>query len=201
MTRPHPLARTCGLLLAGGQSRRFGAEKAVARFGGATMMDAVISRFEPIQRIGVSARVECAAAAHASALGLDVVHDPCGSPAGPLAGVLAGLAWADRNGFDMLATAPCDAPLLPHGLFEVLLAAIDATPAAFVVTRHGEHPLCAVWRTRLREPLRRALTGGRHPSVRAFLTAVHAKRIPFPDPTAFANANTPEALAVLGRLS
>ena len=192
-------SRTCGLLLAGGRSSRFGAEKAVARFGDPLMMDAVLERFAALTRVAVSARADSAAAAHARALGLDLVHDDADAPAGPLAGILAGLVWARRRGARFLAIAPCDAPLLPTDLFTRLLSALGDAPAAFAVTSEGEHPLCAIWRVALLPCLQQTLAEGEHPSVRSLLAEISAARVIFPDPRAFANANTPAALAALER--
>lgn len=192
-------SRMCGLLLAGGRSSRFGAEKAVARFGGAMMMDAVLMRMAPLAAVSVSARAGSAAAAHARTLGLDLVHDDVTGPAGPLAGILAGLTWAKCRGARFLATAPCDAPLLPSYLFARLLCGLGDAPAAFAVTAEGEHPLCAVWRVALLPCLQQTLAEGEHPSVRALLAEMGAARVTFADARAFANANTPAALAALER--
>jgi molybdopterin-guanine dinucleotide biosynthesis protein A len=191
--------RTGGVLLAGGRSQRFGAEKAVARFGDALMMDAVAERFAMFPRLAVSARPGSAAAERARAMGLDVVFDADDAPSGPLAGVAAGMSWAQRSGLAYLATAPCDAPLLPRDMFATLLRAMHGAPAVFSATSKGEHPLCAVWRVDLRPVLQRALAGGRHPPVRSVLAGMGAARVQFPDPLAFANANTPAVLAALER--
>jgi|CXWL01.1.fsa_nt_gi molybdopterin-guanine dinucleotide biosynthesis protein A len=193
------LARTGGLLLAGGQSRRFGAEKAVARFGDGLMVDAVAERFAPLTHIAVSARPNSAVADHARSMRVAIVPDDPALPAGPLAGVLAGLDWALGHHLDFLATAPCDAPLLPRDLFWRLLNAIGSSAAAFAITASGEHPLCTVWDVRLRGPLQRALEGGVHPSVRSFLHAQGAQAVSFDDARAFANANTTDALAAIER--
>lgn len=190
------LARTGGLLLAGGQSRRFGAEKAVARFGKGLMVDAVAERFVSIKHIAVSARPGSAVADHARSMYAIVYDDPA-LPSGPLAGVLAGLDWALGRRLKFLATAPCDAPLLPRDLFAQLRAAIGSSAGAFALTASGEHPLCAVWDVRLRRPLQRVLKSGVHPSVRSFLLAHGAQAVPFDDARAFANANTIDALAAL----
>jgi molybdopterin-guanine dinucleotide biosynthesis protein A len=192
-------SRTGGLLLAGGRSSRFGAEKAVARFGGAPMMDAVAQCFDALPRVAVSARPESAAAAHARAIGADVVLDRAGAPSGPLAGVHAGMHWARRRGFTLLATAPCDAPRLPRDMFAHLLAALSDAPAAFAATAQGDYPLCAVWRCDLAAHLQSALADGRHPAVRVLLAGLGAVRVPFAEELAFANANTPAALAALER--
>jgi molybdopterin-guanine dinucleotide biosynthesis protein A len=192
------LSLTGGVLLAGGLSSRFGAEKAVARVGGRLMMDAVCERFAPLSRIAVSVRRGSAAEHHAKELQLDVLHDDPALPAGPLAGVAAGLAWARHHQLHYLATAPCDTPLLPRQLFAVLLAGIGAAPAAFATTAHGPNPLCAIWRTALLPRLLTQLCGG-HPSVRGFLASIGAQAVRFAEAPAFANANTPEALAALER--
>lgn len=202
MDRLCPLSlSTAGLLLAGGRSSRFGAEKAVAPFGGRLMMDSVLQRFGALAACAVSARPNSAAAIHAQALGLDILYDDADAPTGPLAGVAAGLAWAKGANFKVLATAPCDAPLLPADLFPVLLASMGTALAAFAVTDSGEHPLCAVWRVEMAEYIAAEFVDGRHPPVRALLAERGARRVHFNDPRAFANANTPDALEALERVA
>ncbi len=196
---PLTTVRVGGLLLAGGQSRRFGAEKAVARFGEQLMMDAVAERFDPFADFAISARPGSAAATRAMRLHATILNDDPSLPSGPLAGVLEGLKWAHARNLDFLATAPCDAPLLPTDVFERLLGAIGLARAAFAVTSVGEHPLCAVWQVALQSPLEHSLRGGVHPSVRSFLAAQHAERVWFDDARAFANANTADALLALER--
>ena len=115
---------------------------------------------------------------------------------GRLRAYLEGLKWAHARNLDFLATAPCDAPLLPTDLFERLLDAIGPAPAAFAVTSVGDHPLCAVWRVALQTPLEHSLRSGVHPSVRSFLAQQHAQRVWFDDARAFANANTVDALSL-----
>lgn len=190
---------TAGLLLAGGRSSRFGAEKALAIFRGAPLMDVVAQRFAGLAAIAVSARPQSAAERRAHALGYPVLHDPPFAPAGPLAGVCAGLRWAKDLGLSFLATAPCDAPLLPADLFRRLRQAIGVAPAAYAETPQGPHPLCAIWSVRLLAPLALTLQEGEHPPVRALLREIGAEPVHFADERAFLNANTPEALARLER--
>jgi len=198
MDRRSPvLPHTGGLLLAGGRSSRFSAEKAVAPFAGRLMMDAVLNRFALLGHCAVSARAGCAAEAHAHASGLPVLHDAPNTPAGPLAGVAAGLAWANTLRLTAIATAPCDTPLLPQNVFPTLLASLGDAPAVYAVTENAEHPLCAVWRVELGDRVAAALSGGQHPPVRRLLADLDARRVHFGDARAFANANTPDALAAL----
>jgi molybdopterin-guanine dinucleotide biosynthesis protein A len=186
-------------LLAGGRSSRFGAEKALACFRGAPMLDRVASRFADLAAFAVSARQGSGAERRAQELGVTVLHDAPSAPSGPLSGICAGLHWAKHLGLSFLATAPCDAPLLPRNLFPRLLASIGAAPAAYARTAQGAHPLCAVWSVRLLPPLTTLLDAGQHPSVRGLLAEIGVEAVYFPDERLFLNANTPNALAALER--
>jgi molybdopterin-guanine dinucleotide biosynthesis protein A len=169
----------------------------MAVFRGAPMIDTILQCFAAFPAMAVSARPGSGAAERARFLGYRVLFDaPC-FPPGPLAGVLAGLVWAKTRGFDYLATAPCDAPLLPPNMFARLLAEIDSAPAAYATTAHAEHPLCAVWSVRLAPAIERELVGGAHPAVRRFLAAQNATSVRFNDADAFANANTQNALQAM----
>lgn len=190
---------TGGLLLAGGRSTRFGAEKAVAPFRNHAMMDAPLAALAGFAHLAVSAPAGSAAAARGHELGLAVLADDPSLPLGPLNGVLAGLIWARARGLEFLATAPCDAPLLPAYLFARLGAEIGDAAAAHAVTVDGEHPLCALWRVDLATALRDTLAPGVHPPVWRFLGDHGARAVRFADAAQFANANTPETLAALER--
>lgn len=190
-------ADTGGLILAGGRSRRFGGEKAVVSFRGRTLLACAREALCACAAIAVSAPAQTAAAALARTAGLDLLDDDPSFPAGPLRGVAAGLAWAQRRGFTLLACAPCDAPLAGGAIFERLHAARGEAPAAYAETAQGGEPLFALWRVSLLEPLTAALRAGAHPPIHAFLDSQGALRVRFADARPFANANTPEELAAL----
>jgi molybdenum cofactor guanylyltransferase len=187
-----------GLVLAGGRSSRFGAEKALAELDGRSLFDAVLVPLaSACARVAVSAREASAVAELAAARGLERLADPTDAPQGPLAGVLAGLAWAQSLGADLLATAPCDTPFLPADMVARLASALTADDGAAVVRAgDGPHPLCGVWRVRLGPPLAALLAGGRHPPVRQALARLNGQFVDFEDAAAFFNVNTREDLAV-----
>jgi molybdopterin-guanine dinucleotide biosynthesis protein A len=187
------------LLLAGGRSQRFGAEKALAAFQGVPMMDVVARRFVGVAAFAVSARPRSATELHALQAGLTVLHDDPSAPPGPLSGVCVGLRWAQDLGLSFLATAPCDVPLLPVDLFPRLLDVVGDAPAAFAQTGERMHPLCGIWNVRLLAPLTISSSNGEHPAVRRLLTDIGAVGVFFPDERAFSNANTPVALTDLER--
>lgn len=180
-----------GLVLAGGRSRRFGWEKAAVIVDGRPLLDAALSGLGGCGAVAVNAPTDSQAARLALARGLPVLPDGEGMPDGPLSGVLAGLEWARAQGAAWLATSPCDLASPPADLVARLAA---AGGPAYALAPDGRHPLCALWPVALIEPLRAILAGG-HPPVRALQDDAGFTAVPFPDAAAFANLNTPGALA------
>jgi molybdopterin-guanine dinucleotide biosynthesis protein A len=152
-----------GLILAGGLGRRMGGlHKPFARIGGASLLEAVIAR----------ARGQCDALAinlHEATpearevfggFGLPLLADALPGHAGPLSGVLAGLDHAAEHGMSHVLSLPCDGPFLPVDLGARLSAAALAKGDGLACAASGGrlHPVVALWPTRLRDDLRRALT-------------------------------------------
>jgi len=186
-----------GLVLAGGRSRRFGADKALAELDGRSLFDAALGVLVPsCTRVAVSARLGPVADL-ASMHGVERIADPPGAPDGPLAGVLAGLTWAKAAGADLMASAPCDTPFLPADMVTRLAEALEADDGlAFARAPDGVHPLCGLWRVRLIEPLGAMLADGAHPPVRATVERLGGRAVDFENATDFFNINTPEDLAL-----
>ena len=181
----------CGLVLAGGRSRRFGSEKAVVRLGERTLLEWALNGLRGgCPELAVSAPAGSGAEALARDLGLTVLTDDPAHPDGPLAGVAAGLRWASNLGAAHLATLPCDTPHAPLDVVSRLHDAGGEAFAAYVETADGQHPLCALWSVDLLASLESELARG-HPPVRAFLGDVGAVAVPFGDAAAFLNVNAP----------
>lgn len=184
-------------ILAGGESSRFGADKAMADLGGEPMIAHVARALRGAVRIAVVGNARAA-----TSLAAGDLCDPANAVRGPLAGVLAGLEWGEALGVSWLATAPCDAPLLPSDVAEHLIAAAEeaGVSAAFAATASGLHPLCAAWRPALAAPLRDFFSRGVHPPVRELVP--DAARVMFDDEEAFLNVNTRQDMArALARLA
>ncbi len=178
-----------GVLLAGGKSSRFGTEKAVAKRGDGLLVDAPLQALiGACDEVAVSARFDSAVARLARAGGFAVLADPSGAPQGPLAGVLAGLRWAQSQNAAWLATAPCDTPLLQVDQMVALIARARAVGAAVALSARGVEPLTAVWPVEeglaALEPI---LACGEHPPVSELLAKLHAAPVGGFDPT---NVNT-----------
>lgn len=185
-----------GLILAGGRSTRFGAEKAMASLAGVPMVEYIAERlFSRCRLLAVSARDPSGAARWAAERGFAVVEDRPGNAEGPLAGVQAGLEWAAEAGAEILVTAPCDTPGLPKNLVTRL---IDAAQGVGAVAANGEghiEPLCGAWPISLRGFLDSALRHGGHPPVHELVAELGFNVVRISQPGCFANINRREDLA------
>lgn len=183
--------RIFGIILAGGEGRRMGADKALLPLAGRPLLAHVRDRLEPqVEALAISANGDPARLAR---FGLPVLADD--QPLGPLSGILAGLRWAAAQGADALVSAPVDAPFLPGDLTPRLILAADGPHLA--IARAGErlHPAFGLWPVSLAPTLADFLTSGAKPKVMDFAAAHHAAVAGFPDDGAFTNLNTPQDLA------
>jgi molybdopterin-guanine dinucleotide biosynthesis protein A len=182
--------RLAGLILAGGRSRRFGADKARAVLGGRPLIAWSLAVLRPhVEVIALSGPDALAAE-----IGLAAVADPDQPGRGPLAGVIAGLGWASGVGATHLATAPCDTPFLPQELAPRLVAGLDGR-AVVAARAERVHALCAVWSVRAAADLAGLAQAEKQLSMQAIMEALGGGYVDFPDEAAFANVNTPEDMA------
>jgi molybdenum cofactor guanylyltransferase len=190
-----------GVILAGGRgSRMGGADKALLRLGGETLLARAERRLAAqVDRVVVSANGDPARLG----TGLPVVADPVAAFPGPLGGVLAGLDWAAAQGGAAVVTVAVDTPFFPDDLVARLVAAraplaVAATEGAGGSRWHGTF---ALWPVAARDPLRQALGRGER-KVRAVAEALGAVPVAFAatgaDP--FFNINAPEDLVEATRI-
>ncbi|WP_299193614.1 molybdenum cofactor guanylyltransferase [uncultured Erythrobacter sp.] len=165
-----------GAVLAGGQSSRFGSDKADAELRGLTLLERAIESLK-----AMCASVIVVGREHASA---PSVPDWPRAGMGPLGGIAGALRHADEQGFSGVLTCGVDSVALPKDLRECL----DPAPA-FVASQ----PVIGHWPTDTLPTIESILQGdGRH-SVIAFAKAIGARDVQLavkPD-----NINTPADLA------
>jgi molybdopterin-guanine dinucleotide biosynthesis protein A len=178
-------------VLAGGQARRMGGgDKALLTLGAHTVLDELLMRLRPqVHAVAMSANGD---PARFAPWRLPVLPDPAG--AGPLAGVLAGLTWAEEAGADTLLSVPADTPFIPADL----VARLGAAPACAASASGTHHPV-ALWPVAARAALARYLAHGGL-RVSAFAAEIGMRTVYFseaPDP--FCNINTPDDLTMARR--
>lgn len=193
-------AGVCGLLLAGGQSRRMGGgDKCFATLGGETLLARIIRIARPqVEALVLNANGDPERFAD---YGLPVASDVVSGFAGPLAGVLTGLEWAQANapGCGWVASFACDAPFVPHDLVSRLLAAVEAQHADMACAASGgrDQPVVGLWPIRLAADLRTTLVEEEIRKVDVWTARHRLARVDWPtDPVdPFFNVNRPKDLA------
>ncbi|MEO0905898.1 MAG: molybdenum cofactor guanylyltransferase [Pseudomonadota bacterium] len=206
--RPAPLL---GAILAGGQARRFGADKAHAIYRDQRLIDQVAAALQAqCERVIVCGRSEP---------GFTAIPDAPRPDLGPLGGLNAALAYAARQGFAYVLSAGVDAPDLPHDMARLLARSscdtgpktgpatgpatgpdtgpkTDTAPGApaTITTRPAilaSQPVIGLWPAKLAPELDRFLADGGRALYR-FAEAVHARQIALEAP--LLNINTPADL-------
>lgn len=193
---PLPPGVVAGLVLAGGEGRRMGGlDKGLLLHHGIPLALHAARRLE--EQVG---RVVISANRHLEdyrRFGYPVVQDAQPGFNGPLAGILAALdtlATSDAPP-QFLVVVPCDTPNFPADLAVCLHRALTGSGAALALAEAGgrQHYACALLRTNLAADLAAYLAGGGR-SIRGWHERFATAVVPFPDPDAFANLNTAEAL-------
>jgi molybdopterin-guanine dinucleotide biosynthesis protein A len=187
-----------GGVLVGGQSRRFGSDKATAHVGSRSMSAWAVRTLrevsDPVVLLGGDGRL-------ARRMALPWRADER-SGCGPLAGVAAGLRWAVELARPGLLVLACDLPLVTSSLMKTIYEAAD--PEADAVVPHwdtGEvQPLCAWYGPAALPIMESSLERGEF-SMRSLLLRLRVRTLdeeesPEPVRPLLLNVNTPEALTL-----
>jgi len=185
----------CAVILAGGQASRMGGgDKGRLMLGDQSLIQRVIDRITPqVDAVVLNANGDLS---RFDDLGLAVVADSVAGHAGPLAGVLAGMDWAAKQGHEWLISVAADTPSFPRDL-AARLAEYD-TPVVLAATPDPERgrlpqPTFGRWQVALRHDLRAALNDGVR-KIRQWTQAKGETLVMFGEDDFF-NINTPEDLA------
>lgn len=153
-----------GLILSGGLSTRMGGgEKGLLDLGGMTLVQRAIKRLAPqVDQMAISAN---GAREVYEKFGLPVLEDTLEGRLGPLAGILAGLSWAQEIHADWLVSVAADTPFFPQNLRENLEASLGDNALALAASpdpKRGlsRHPTFGLWPTALKDDLEAALKDG-----------------------------------------
>jgi len=167
-----------GVVLAGGQSTRFGSDKALAELNGRTLLSRAVDSLAGL-------------ADHVVIAGRETGPAPCipdwpSANMGPLAGIAAGLHHALDAEFDSVLTCGVDAPDLPDNLLETL-----SPPPCYL----ADQPVIGHWPASAASKIETILESqGRH-SMLAFAEAIGAR--PVKTAVKPANINTTADLAAV----
>lgn len=189
---------TVGVLLAGGRSERLGSDKALADLAGKPLIERAAARLKPqVDRLIVSANGDPSRFAF---LDLPVVPDADGGGSGPLAGILACLAWTRANAptAAWIATASADVPFAPSNLVARLAAATGDGDTVRIAASNGQmHYTIALWPVTMADDLAAWLAAGHSKAVHDWIATRPHIAVDFDTRAGlepFFNVNTPEDL-------
>jgi molybdopterin-guanine dinucleotide biosynthesis protein A len=190
-----------GCILAGGLSRRMGGgDKGEALIAGKTILARVIESLRPqVDLLCLNANGD---PSRFAAYGLPIIADGLADHQGPLAGILAGLGWAEEQGFAWLVTVPGDTPFLPPDLV-VRLKAMSHDGSALAASGGEVHHIVGLWPFSLRHGLQERLQSSSGRKAASWTSTLHPAIAEWPvtpyDP--FLNINTPDDLALAVKIA
>jgi molybdenum cofactor guanylyltransferase len=168
-----------GAILAGGQSTRFGSDKALAMLDGRPLIDhAASSLAQQCDALAVAGRTQ---------EGYICLDDRPAPNMGPLAGLAGALAYASSNGFSHVLSVGVDAPGIPDDL----RAMLEPAPA-YVVNQ----PVIGYWPVTALGLLDDILKSNERHSMLHFIERLGARAVTLENSPA--NVNTPADLENLG---
>lgn len=178
-----------GIILAGGNSRRMGRDKAFLPWGNTTLIEHLLERLRPVTDELIVAVKDARAFRHLKAR---VVED-CVPDAHALGGLYTGLRAASH---ELCFVCGCDAPFLNVPLIRFLVEQVDGYELVIPKTRHGLEPLHAVYTKSLLGAIEEELNN-QHWHLQALVPKARAKVVEpeaiyrfDPEELSFFNVNT-----------
>ncbi len=184
--------RILGAVYAGGQSSRFGGDKAMAMFHDKPLLLHAIDKLRPqVDKLVV--------------LGGPIRHDALTLPdqpepgQGPIGGLCAALNYASDELYHWVVTIPCDMPYLPGDIARALIEEADSqgAPCAMAAYDLQSFPIVAVWKPVLASVLHAWLEHGEARALHRFFANCHGVRHYIQDPRLLANINRRDDLTTL----
>jgi molybdopterin-guanine dinucleotide biosynthesis protein A len=182
---------TAVAILAGGNSRRMGRDKARLKLGASTLLERVLAAAVPLD-------IPCVLIANDSQPLVHLqrpIYPDLRPGSGPLGGLLTALTVAPSPTVLLLA---CDLPFITTPFLHFLLQALGTHQAVVPRSPDGLQPLCAVYTRSCLPNIERTLNSGDF-RITSFLTDIDALILPRdrwqafdPHQLLFTNLNTPE---------
>lgn len=178
-------------MLAGGESKRFGSNKALYEIGGEPLVATMCRRVSPLFD---NVRILTRNTSLLTDLGFEVLKDLRKEQC-PLAGIYSGLKYV---GSDKAFFIACDLPLVKVSVVRYIIGESTGYDAAVPQTSDGLEPLCAVYDVGCLEAIERSFRSG-NLKADSFLGSVRTKlleeedlRRHDPRMVSFWNLNSPE---------
>lgn len=149
------------VILAGGKSRRFGADKAVAKLGDKSLIDYTINKLEPkFAEILVITNNPM----QVSKNNIFFIKDTMAGQLGPLVGILSAMEWIKNNdkNYEWIISFPCDTPFFEEEIIDKVINSQKSSDKKLLFLKSGNkrHNIFGLWSIELMEQLRNDINQG-----------------------------------------
>jgi molybdopterin-guanine dinucleotide biosynthesis protein A len=191
------MTRIAAVILAGGRGERLGGvNKALLEIGGRRLIDHAAETVADCDPVLLSV-----GRSDFTARDMVAVRDLDTDYAGPLAGVAAAVEHLRDMPADLLLSLAVDTPFFPRDFAERGRALLEGHDVVLGAYAGQDYPTNALWRLETLRGLPGALRAGTAPhSLNRLAERLHTARLDYAalsDEDPFANANTPEDMAIL----
>ena len=167
------------VVLAGGQSKRFGEDKNQVKLGNITLLEHVLAKvtnkFEKVliisnQNLNIKILTS-----------LTIIPDCIQGNLGPLVGVLTAMKWIKKNNkqYQWVATFPCDTPFFDTSIIERYKSKINLNKKLlyFVKSNQKRHNIFGLWSVNLMDTLENDLVNNNFRKVEEWADKIGVKII------------------------
>ena len=149
------------VILAGGKSRRFGADKAVAKLGEKSLIDYTINKLEPkFAEILIITNNTM----QVSKNNIFFIKDTMSGQLGPLVGILSAMEWVKNNdkNYEWIISFPCDTPFFEEKIIDKVINSQKSSDKKLLFLKSGNkrHNIFGLWSIELMEQLRNDINQG-----------------------------------------
>ena len=143
------------VVLAGGQSKRFGEDKNQVKLGSLTLLEHVLKKVtNEFDKILIISNQDLNLKMFNS---ITVIPDCIQGNLGPLVGVLTAMKWIKKNNkqYQWIATFPCDTPFFDTSIIEKYKSKINLNEGLlyFVKSNQKRHNIFGLWSVKLMDTL------------------------------------------------
>ena len=167
------------VVLAGGQSKRFGEDKNQAKLGNVTLLEHVLAKVtKKFEKILVISNQNLNIKKLNS---ITIVPDCIQGNLGPLVGVLTAMKWIKKNNeqYKWIATFPCDTPFFDTSIIEEYKSKINLNESLlyFVKSNEKRHNIFGLWSVKLKDTLENDLVDNNYRKVEGWADKIGVKII------------------------
>ena len=186
------------VVLAGGQSKRFGEDKNQAKLGNMTLLEHVLSKVaKKFKKILIISNQNLNIKNLSKII---IIKDCIQGNLGPLVGVLTAMKWVKENNnqYKWIATFPSDTPFFDNSIIDKYKSEINSNKNLLYFAKSNEkrHNIFGLWSVKLMETLENDLVNNNFRKVEDWANKIGVKTINFKinkfDP--FLNINTKQEL-------